>query len=277
MKTLGMTRRVHPGVPPPGDSPWPRRLAELPWTVFLVWTAVGAVVMPLRLDPDRFSATLAAHGPGWLAEAAGAVLRAGDAVWIVLAATVVYLDTVAAEGLPRARRAAGVILLGAAVAETVGARTGFPFGPYAYTTDRFGWRVAGVLPFTIPLAWLVIVLGARALVGRVRPAAGRWGLALGAAVVGVLTDVNLEFIAWRERGYWTWYPGWPEPLPTWPPWQNFAAWFGLLFLFTLALPPNGSLRRSAREREAAWRPALVLLAMNGLFLLIHAARFLRPA
>ena len=275
MKTLGTPPLAGTGVSPSGN-PWPRRLADLPWTVFLVWTAVGAVVMPLRLDPDRFATTLEAHSPAWLAEAAGAILRAGDAVWIVLAATVVYLDTAAAEGLPRARRAAGLVLVGAAVAETVGARTGFPFGPYAYTTDRFGWRVAGVLPFTIPLAWLVIVLGARALVGRVWLTAGRRGLALGVAAVGVLTDVNLEFIAWRERGYWTWYPGWAEPLPTWPPWQNFASWFVLLFLFALALPPDGTLPRSARERWAAGRPALVLLAMNGLFLLIHAARLLRP-
>lgn len=261
------------GVPTPG--PRASRLADVPWTVFLVWTAVGAVVMPLRLDPSQVTAALGSRGfPPGLAGVTGAILAAGDAVWIVLAAVVVYLSTAAAEGLPRARTWAGIILVGAAVAETVGARTGFPFGSYAYTTDRFGWRVGGVLPFTIPLAWLVIVLGARALVGRGWPTAGRRGLALGAAVVGVLTDVNLEFIAWRERGYWAWYPGRPEPLPPWPPWQNFAAWFVLLFLFALALPPDGALR-AGRERRAAWRPALVLLVMNGLFLLVHAARALR--
>ncbi len=258
---------------PPGR--WPRRLAALPWAAFLVWTAVGAVVMPLRLRADGVAAALAARGlPPWLGELTGTILRAGDAVWIVLAAVVVYLDTAAAEGLARTRRWAGLLLAGAAAAEWLGARTGFPFGPYAYTTDRFGWRLGGVLPFTIPLAWLVIVLGGRALVGRVWPTAGRAGLALGVAAVGVATDVNLEFIAWRERGYWVWYPGWPDPLPTWPPWQNFAAWFVLLGAFAFALSPDGALR-SERARRAAGRPALVLLAMNGLFLLVHAARWLR--
>ena len=233
---------------------------------------MGAVVMPLRLDADQVAAALAA-APG-LGAVMGRILRAGDAVWIVLAAAVVYLDTARAEGPGRTRRWAAMILTGAAVAEWVGAQTGFPFGPYAYTTDRFGWRLGGVLPFTIPLAWLIIVLGARALVGRVWPTARRAGLALGVAVVGVMTDVNLEFIAWRERGYWAWYPGWPEPLPTWPPWQNFAAWFGLLLLFGLALSPgHGGL---PQPRRAAWRPALVLLAMNGLFLLLHVVRWLRP-
>lgn len=252
-----------------------KRLADLPWFVFLVWTAVGAVVMPLRLEAGNVATALAAKGFPAVGEVAGAILRAGDAVWIVLAAVVVYLATAAAEGLSRARRWAAVILAGAAAAEFVGARTGFPFGPYAYATDRFGWRLGGVLPFTIPLAWLVIVLGGRSLVGRVWPTAGRATLALGVAVAGVATDVNLEFIAWRERGYWTWYPGWPEPLPTWPPAQNFAAWFVLLFGFSLVLPPDATLRTD-RARRAAWRPALVLLAMNGLFLLLHAARWWHP-
>ena len=206
MNARPVAMRPRPLDPRPPSTPrWRHRLADLPWAVFLVWTAVGAVVMPLRLDADRVAEALAA-APG-LGAVMGRILRAGDAVWIVLAAVVVYLDTAAAEGPGRTRRWAAIILPGAAVAEWVGARTGFPFGPYAYTTDRFGWRLGGVLPFTIPLAWLIIVLGARALVGRVWPTAGRAGLALGVAVVGVMTDVNLEFIAWRERGYWAWYPG----------------------------------------------------------------------
>lgn len=268
--------------------------SELPWVLFLVWTAVGAAVMPSGLtaaEIQRFCGTL-----GWppgVGAAGAAILRAGDAVWIVLAATVVYVEVSVAEGVRAGLRGTALVVLGAATAELIGARTGFPFGPYAYTTDRFGWRIGGMLPFTIPLAWLVIVLGSRALVSAVaagwRSAVaavrlGRTGLALGTAIAGVLTDVNLEFIAWRERGYWTWYPGQPEPLPSWPPWQNFAAWFALTFLFTFALPPPpSSPPRLSSDRPAprkVWgsrvrRPALVLLLMNGLFLLVHAARWVR--
>lgn len=254
---------------------WPtllRPLAPLPWVFFLVWTAVGTVVMPLGLGEAAIHNWVAERNAG-LADAVSAVLRASDAVWIVLAATVVYLHTAAAEGLPTARRWAAIILLGSAAAEWVGARTGFPFGPYVYT-DKFGVRLGGVLPFTIPLAWLVVALGGRYLVLHLRPAATRFELALGVATVGLLTDMNLEIIAWKERNYWLWYPDARGPVPAWPPWQNFASWFVLMWLLSCALPPNYRLR-SARALVSAWRPVLVLGLMNALFLLVHAARWAR--
>lgn len=87
------------------------------------------------------------------------------------------------------------------------------------------------------------------------------------ATVSVLTDLNLEFVAWKVRGYWVWYPHAATDVPGWPPLQNYVAWFVLSFLLTALLPPNYGLRL---RRPAANRPILVLALMNALFLLVHA-------
>ena len=210
-------------------------------------------------------------GQGPLRQAFTALLHVSDAVWIYLAAVVIYLHTAAAEGLPTARRWAAIVIAGSGVCEWIGAQTGFPFGPYRYT-DNFGWRLGGVLPLAIPLAWMVVLLCGRSLILRLRPASSRLGLALGVALVATVTDVNLEAVAWKIRGYWIWYPDAPGPLPDWPPLQNYLSWFGLSFVLTYILPPNYSLRP---RHPAPGRPILVLGLMNALFLVVYAARWLR--
>ncbi len=246
-------------------------LRDLPWTVFLVWTVVGFLVMPLGLNEATVQRWLAGQMGGAVADAAIGLLRASDAVWICLGATVIYLNTAAREGLRLARIWAAIVLPSAALFEWIGATTGWPFGPYDYT-DRFGLRIGGVLPFTIPLAWFIILVSGRAFVLRLRPTATRLELALGVGIVGVLTDLNLEFIAWKERGYWVWYPG--STISAWPPWQNFLSWFALMFLLCYALPAGTGLRRD-RPVWAERRSIRVLLLMNALFLLTHFARWLR--
>ena len=242
------------------------RLPDLIWTLFLVWTAIGFVVMPLGIGEVEIRRWL---GAGLIRAALLAILHVSDALWIGLAATVVYFHTVAAEGLPTARRWAVIILCTAGGAEWLGTRTGFPFGPYRYTAN-FGWLIGGVLPVAIPLAWFVIVLCARVLVRQLRPGTTRLELALGVGFVAFLTDLNLEFIAWKVRGYWRWYPDLPGPLPSYPPFQNFVAWFLLSFALALFLPGNHTLRL---RRPSAFRPLVVLGLMNTLFLVVHLARW----
>ena len=42
-------------------------------------------------------------------------------------------------------------------AELMGTSTGFPFGAYHYTTG-LGYKIAGLVPFTIPLSWFYLGL-----------------------------------------------------------------------------------------------------------------------
>ena len=257
---------------PPRPLPVPARrtgwFADLPWWLFCGWTAIGFVVMPLGLGQETVNRTLP---PGAARGGLVALLQVSDAIWIYLAAIVIYLHAAASEGLATARRWALILLLGSGGAEWIGAQTGFPFGPYRYT-DHFGWRLGGVLPVAIPLAWTVIILCARTLVLRFRPASSRLELALGVALIATLTDVNLEAVAWKVRGYWQWFPDRPAPLPEWPPIQNYVSWFALSFGLAALLPPNYALRM---RKVSPRRPILVLILMNALFVVVYAARWLR--
>ncbi len=218
--------------------------------------------MPLGITAAQVQAWLGPSGVGGFATG---LLRISDAVWMLLAAVTVYLHAVASEGLPTARRQAAMVLLASTVFEWVGTRTGFPFGPYEYT-ENFGPRIGGVVPMAIPLAWLVVVLSGRNHMLWLRPSAGRLEIALGVAAVAVLTDLNLEGVAWKVRGYWLWYPGQVSPVPSWPPVQNYLAWFFLSFALALALPADHALRPRQPSR---WRPMLVLALLNALLALVH--------
>ncbi len=239
------------------------------WYLFLIWTAVGTIVMPFGIDGQRVGELT---GSELWAHWASAVLRPADAIWMVLAFAVVYLHVALSYGLVTARRWGLVILIGSGAIEAIGAMTGWPFGPYHYT-DNMGLRLFGVLPFTIPLAWFVIVATAQAAIVSLRPAWNRFQQALIVATVATLTDLNLEFIAWQVREYWIWYPdqaaGLSATVPAWPPLQNYLSWFAVSFLLSVALVRNNN-----RRQPFPWRPTMVLVLMNALFLLVHVAGWL---
>lgn len=243
------------------------------WIAFLIWTAVGAAVMPFDVG-ERTVRELVPFSA--LADILTWVLRISDAVWMALAFGVVYLYVVQARGLMTARLWALVIMIGSGLIEAVGAKTGWPFGDYRYT-DNMGFRLFGILPFTIPLAWFVIIATAQFFVDAMRP---RWPIWTKAAFVGALatlTDLNLEFVAWKVRAYWIWYPS-GTPLadnpPSWPPIENFISWFVVAFLLSLG---SQLLRPIMPGQHCPFptRPALVLFLMNALFLLVHLVRWLR--
>ena len=250
---------------PPSLALWFEPIPGLAWVLFLIWSAVGVVVMPLEVGETTLRRWIPNAS---LQDAAVQLLHVSDAIWIFLGAVNVYFHTVRAEGLPVARRWAAIILVGSGCLEWIGATTGYPFGPYRYT-DNFGWRLGGVVPVTIPLAWLIVLLCGRYVVLGWFPSAARWQIALGVACVALFTDVNLEFVAWKVRAYWVWYPHLRTTPPDWPPVQNFVSWFGFSFALAWLLPPNYQLRTNA---PGVRRPLLVLAVMNGLFLLVHLVR-----
>ncbi len=242
-------------------------VATIVWRVFLIWTAVGAIVMVMGLNAGNVGTWTSSPSAQ---EALAHILAYADLIWMVSAAAVVYLRVAALDGLARARLSAVIILAGSTVVEWIGAQRGIPFGPYRYT-DAFGPRALGVLPIAIPIAWLVILLGARLLVLEIRPGLPRFALSFWVAVVALVTDLNLEFIAWKVRGYWIWYPDEANP-PGWPPPQNFASWFVLAFALHAMTPAAED--RPVTERKIS-RAALVVPLMNVLFLLVHASRWIR--
>lgn len=251
------------------DSPADRVLdpiRNILWALFLVLTAVAFVVMPFEIGEAQVREHISTPA---LRDFLLGFLGIADPLWIVLAASVVYLHLVKTDGLHTARRWALIILASAAVVGTAGALSGLPFGPIAYT-GRLGARVAGVLPFGLPLLWLVIVGCSRYAVLAAAPGFGRGALAAGTGLLALLTDLNLEPVAWKVRAWWLWYPLRTDA-PDHPPHQNYLGWFMVAALLAAAFPETRVGVAQARQT----RPILILALMNAVFLTAHIVRALR--
>ncbi|MBX9928551.1 MAG: carotenoid biosynthesis protein [Gemmatimonadaceae bacterium] len=107
--------------------------------------------------------------------------------------------------------------------ELLGTSTGYPFGPYEYTT-LLGYRILGLVPFPIPISWYYMLYGSLAILARtLRPSdssASKWGWAALAGVILTAWDVSMD-PAMVNTAHWVWhtagaYYGMP--------WSNFAGW-----------------------------------------------------
>ncbi|MEO1592619.1 MAG: gamma-carotene 1'-hydroxylase CruF [Cyanobacteria bacterium J06632_22] len=111
-------------------------------------------------------------------------------------------------------------------AELLGTSTGFPFGAYHYLTG-LGYKIAGLVPFTIPLSWFYLGFSAYllALAGLKTTGRLRW---LGAILFGALLLTSWDFVldpamSQTTMPFWAWeQPGAFFGMP----YQNFAGWFG---------------------------------------------------
>ena len=177
-----------------------------------------------------------------------------------LAAFNVYLMMIRHWGVSFARRWSLMVMMVSGAVEVLGAKTGYPFGDYYYT-DAMGLKLFGVLPISIPLAWLVVV--SCALIG-VKCYFPEWNKIRSAFAVGMIAtafDYVMEPFAARAMGYWLWQT--PSGLP---PWQNYLAWFGLSFFLVWRY---GVMR--LEETCSDLRPPVILGSMLLLFGVVRIA------
>ncbi len=120
--------------------------------------------------------------------------------------------------------------------ELLGTSTGFPFGNYGYL-DGLGYKLAGLVPFTIPLSWFYLGfstyvlarVGLESIFGSSRP----WLRQIGAIALGAVLltawDIVLDFAMSQDAiRFWEWrqsgaFYGMP--------YQNFVGWLGTGALF----------------------------------------------
>jgi putative membrane protein len=96
--------------------------------------------------------------------------------------------------------------------ETSGVLTGFPYGPFYYG-DALGPKVAGLVPYLLPLSWVPLVLGAVAATAPTVPenenvSRRRVLWVLYAAILLTLVDGVLDPGA-ASLGFWVWPEGGP--------------------------------------------------------------------
>lgn len=128
--------------------------------------------------------------------------------------------------LPRLIVAVTGVIVATYLLETIGTRTGFPFGAYQYT-DTLGLGLTDV-PLPIAFAWVGVMITALYLSTH----ANRWKRALEVGVWAVTLDLVLDPVAF-SREFWLWEnPGIYYGIP----FQNFVGWFVTAFLLSFLFP-----------------------------------------
>ncbi|MEL4898678.1 gamma-carotene 1'-hydroxylase CruF [Crocosphaera sp. Alani8] len=113
--------------------------------------------------------------------------------------------------------------------ELLGTSTGFPFGEYRYLTG-LGYKIAGLVPFTIPLSWFYLGFSAYliARAGLNNKISQNWLKLLASIILGAIFLTAWDFVldpamSQTTMPFWIWeQPGAFFGMP----YQNFAGWFG---------------------------------------------------
>jgi bisanhydrobacterioruberin hydratase len=143
--------------------------------------------------------------------------------------------------------------------ETIGVATGFPYGSFYYG-DSLGPKVAGLVPYLLPVSWSPLVLGAvAATVPGGKAGSRRRGPSwvLSAAVLLVLVDGVLDPGA-ASLGFWAW----PEGGPYYGvPATNYLGWlFSGVLAVTLLLVLGGTRWKNASPPPGLLDSALIAVA-----------------
>ncbi len=237
-----------------------RRLAWGALTLYAALTlmSIGAfLVMVGKPIPAGFDAGL------W---------RAGYAFGMkYMGAGIIYLGFVAAVaglashiGWRRATTGAGLVVGLTLAVETIGAKTGFPFGEHGYG-GQLGWLAFGLVPFVIPLSWFLMLYASLGIALRFRR--GRAATLLLTALGLFAWDVLMEpamsaaypFWVWRSSGVW-----YGMPVANWLTWLAIGPVIGWLVLRTA----GPGLGRLATDPLPRW-----LYACTGILPLALAIRF----
>ncbi|GAB4366094.1 MAG: carotenoid biosynthesis protein [Elainellaceae cyanobacterium] len=118
--------------------------------------------------------------------------------------------------------------------ELLGTSTGFPFGDYSYLSG-LGYKIAGLVPFTIPLSWFYLGLSSYLLAcaGFKMLMARNWFWQISAIFLGSLLLTSWDFVldpAMSQTAMPFWY--WHQPGAFFGmPYQNFAGWLGTGVVF----------------------------------------------
>ncbi len=156
-------------------------------------------------------------------------MAGGGVVYMILGAVAVFLYALRTLGLGRALGFLLPSVLISLSSELLGTSTGFPFGHYSYLSG-LGYKIAGLVPFTIPLSWFYVgcvayLLARAGLEVDKKPSLWRH---VAAIALGSLLLTSWDFVldpAMSQTSLPFWY--WQQPGPFFGmPYQNFAGWMG---------------------------------------------------
>ena len=176
--------------------------------------------------------------------------------------------------------AAAVIMVISGGVIGVGTMTGVPFGPFVYS-EALGEKIFNVLPWSIPLIWIVIVINspgvARLMMRPWRKTNfyGFWVIGL-TCLLAVILDLGLEPFAVYVKNYWVWRM--PDSVAAWysAPWINFLGWFvATLAILVFATP--WLINKQPIKRPIDYHPLITWLLLNAWFMAGNGVKHLWPA
>ena len=202
-------------------------------------------------------------------------MAGGGVIYIVLGAIAVALYAYRTLGLKSLLAFMVPAITVSLTSELLGTSTGFPFGNYSYL-NGLGYKIAGLVPFTIPLSWFYLGLAAyllarSGLLTQQRRYQGArlplwlWHgscLVLGAGLLTAWDFVLDPAMSQTALPFWFWHqPGAFFGMP----YQNFAGWLGtgLVFMTIAALFWRQSERGVILTRTEAVVPLVVYLLNFG--------------
>ncbi len=210
---------------------------------------------------------LAGNPPAWLgAEPAQTVYRYGWMLsgpsYVIFGAIAIFLHAAKRFGVGRAL---GLLATGVGISlasELLGTSTGLPFGPYSYT-PLLGYRIAGLVPFPIPLSWFYMVYSSIALTGAILPvrdterSKAAWAFSAGAILTA--WDVAMDPAMSSATTHWQWHTsGFFYGMP----FSNWIGWFltgSIVARAMLAVVPP----RLFSEKASPTRLPAIVYAVNG--------------
>lgn len=243
-------------------------LAVMLWVFFVVISVATGVVWAFGIGDTQVANSVSNKDLQmtllWL-------LRWLDFTWIMLAAINVYVCLAAREGLGQVRVWTVAVFVGVLALVMASGISGLPLGRIQYSL-QLGPKI-GVIPIGLPFFWLAVFGGAREVALRLFPRMSYGQVALLAGVVVLLTDLSLEPLAAKARGWWFWrahVPG--EPPGFTAPAYISLVWGALAWLTALQLREKSVV---ASSRPRLWKPVLVLATFHAVFLAAHLGRWVR--
>jgi uncharacterized membrane protein len=231
-----------PETPPPA-APARQRAAFVASLIFAVLTLAACLCAPV-LANTRWPAALF-------------LLSAFAATLLALARNLPWQNVLSA---------AALIAAISGFAHALNAKTGLPFGARV-DTDALGPRLFGVLPWPVPLIWIVAILNSRGVARlilrpwRRTPNYGFRVIGL-ACLLTVVFDLGLEPWAGEANVWWFWQM--PRSVPAWhhAPWVNFLGWTVTTLLILAFVTPWLINKKPVPPPPPDYQPLVLWLLLN---------------
>ena len=196
-------------------------------------------------------------------------MQNGGASYMIFGAIAAFLYGKQSIGLKRTLAFCIPAISISLTSELLGTSTGFPFGAYSYLSG-LGYKIADLVPFTIPLSWFYMGFSAFIVAATVMRFGTGWVYRSSAIALGALMLTSWDFVldpAMSQTAYpfWEWHQA-GEFYGM--PYQNFFGWFGTGAVFmTVASLIWGKNNQPILNRQQILFPT-IMYAGNFMFALI---------